>query len=71
MSGVVEGAFVFDAVGAVLGSSAFSYRHRESAIRARRRVVGELQRAGRLASLGKNCRTKRLGGRCDAVVRST
>jgi len=55
VSGVVEGAFVFDAVGAVLGSGAFSFRHRESAIRARRRVVGELPRAGRLAQLGKNC----------------
>jgi hypothetical protein len=53
-SGRVEAAFVFDAGGAVLGSGAFSGRHRQSPIGTRWRAVRKHQRPGGVASWGKN-----------------
>src|SRR4051812_2872405 len=62
VAGAVEGAFVFDAVGAVLGSGAFSQWHRQLAIRTRRWAVRQDQRAGRHRKLGEEPRPSGFSG---------
>ena len=53
---------MFDAVGAVLDSGAFSFRHRESAIRARAAGCWGAAACRSAGLVGEELRTERLGG---------